>query len=469
MLAMMVTGRAASSSNGSLVGKLERELQPGTVVTDPELMLAYRGDHADLVPAGQPLAVVIPRCLEEVSVTLGWAYAHRVPAIARGAGSGLAGGATALDGSLIICLERMTQIRNVTPEDQMIEVEAGVITAEISRHVERFGLFYPPDPSSFEISTIGGNLATNAGGLRCVKYGVTRDAVLGLEVVLADGRILHTGGKTVKNVAGYDLSRLFVGSEGTLGIITAATLRLRPRPEQEPVTFVATFATAEAAGACVSSIVRQGLTPSLLELLDHTMINAIEDYQRHDLDRSAAALLIGQADGADAPGQLERMASVCEQSGATMVVASDDPSDSASLLSARRIAYFATQALGTTVIEDVGVPRSRLAELIHAIDAVAERYRIQIPVVGHAGDGNLHPTLVLARGDPNARATAMAAAQDICTAALALGGTITGEHGIGALKREWLAEELDDVAMWAHRRLKDALDPSGILNPGRAF
>lgn len=452
-----------------MLDRLERSLETGTVITDPDLMVPYRGDHANLVIPGEPLAVVLPRCLEEVSAALAWAYAHGVPVVARGAGSGLAGGAAALDGSIVVCLERMQQIRNVEPDDQLVEVEAGVITAQISKHVERFGLFYPPDPSSFEICTIGGNLATNAGGLRCVKYGVTRDAVLGIEAVLADGRVLHTGGRTVKNAAGYDLTGLFVGSEGTLGIITAATLRLRPRPESGPVTFVATFATTEAAGGCVSSIVRQGLTPSLLELMDHTMINAIEDYRRHDLDRNAAALLIGQADGPNAPDQLGKMVSVCEASGATMVVASDDPHDAEALLSARRLAYFATEALGTTIIEDVGVPRSRLAELIHAIDAVAERHGIQIPIVGHAGDGNLHPTLVLPRDDPNARATALAAAQEICTAALDLGGTITGEHGVGVLKREWLAGELDDVAMWAHRQVKAALDPSGILNPGRAF
>jgi glycolate oxidase len=460
---------AGGSNARSKLDVLERALDHGTVISDPELMGPYRGDHANLVDPGEPLAVLLPGCLGEVSAALAWSHAYGVPVVARGAGTGLSGGAAALDGSIVVCLERMRQIRNVAPDDQLVEVEAGVITAEISKHVERFDLFYPPDPSSFEISTIGGNLATNAGGLRCVKYGVTRDAVLGLEVVLADGRVLHTGGKTVKNVAGYDLTRLFVGSEGTLGIITAATLRLRPRPVRGPVTFVATFATTEAAGACVSSIIRRGLTPSLLELMDHAMINAIEDYRRHDLDRSAAALLIGQADGPDAPDQLEKMCSVCDEAGATMLVASHDPTDAEALLSARRLAYFATEALGTTIIEDVGVPRSRLAELIHAIGAVAERHHIQIPIVGHAGDGNLHPTLVLARDDPNARATALEAAQEICTAALDLGGTITGEHGVGALKRAWLAGELDDVAMWAHRQVKAALDPSGIMNPGRAF
>lgn len=448
---------------------LAEVLDPGVVITDPDLMMPYLADHASLVDPGKPLAIVLPTTTQEVSTVLSWASSNAVAVVPRGAGSGLAGGATALDGSVVLCLERMRSIREINPEDQLVRVEAGVINAEVSKAVEDYGLFYPPDPSSFEISTIGGNLATNAGGLRCVKYGVTRDAVLGLEVVLADGRVLRTGGRTVKNVAGYDLTRLFVGSEGTLGVITEATLRLRPRPSKGPVTFAATFPSTETAGACVSEIVRRGLVPSLLELMDHVMINAIEDYKRHDLDRSAAALLIGQADGPDCVETLQALVETCESCGATLVVSSDDPQDADALLSARRMAYFATEAMGLTIIEDVGVPRSQLAAIIHSISEIATRHGILIPVVGHAGDGNLHPTLVLDREDPNARETALAAAQEICDAALALGGTITGEHGVGALKRAWLAGELDDVAMWAHRTIKQALDPLGIMNPGRGF
>ncbi len=448
---------------------LQGSLEPGVVIADPDLMTPYLADHANLIEPGKPLGVMLPKTTEEVAEILRWANANEIPVVPRGAGSGLSGGATALEGSVVLCLEKMRAIREINPDDQLVQVEAGVITANVSKAVESFGLFYPPDPSSFEISTIGGNLATNAGGLRCVKYGVTRDAVLGLEVVLSDGRILRTGGRTVKNVAGYDLTRLFVGSEGTLGVITAATLRLRPRPVKGPVTFVATFPSTEDAGACVSEIVRRGLVPSLLELMDQVMINAIEDFKRHDLDRSAAALLIGQADGPDCIETLAQLVATCEGSGASMVVSSDDPGDADALLSARRMAYFATEAMGLTIIEDVGVPRSRLAAVIHEISTIARRHGILIPIVGHAGDGNLHPTLVLDREDPNARQTAFAAAQEICDAALALGGTITGEHGVGALKRAWLAGELDDVAMWTHRAIKDALDPKGIMNPGRGF
>ncbi|SDY34273.1 glycolate oxidase [Modestobacter sp. DSM 44400] len=455
---------AAASLDG-----LATRLTGGALVTAPEIIEGYRRDRADLVPAGVPLALVRATCTEDVVATMRWAHEGRVPVVPRGAGTGLSGGATALAGCIVLSLERMDAIREVDVDDQLVVVEPGVINADIGRAVEPHGLFYPPDPGSFEISTIGGNLATNAGGLRCVKYGVTRDAVLGLEVVLADGRVLHTGGRTVKSVAGYDMTRLMVGSEGTLGVITAATLRVRPRPPMDPVTFVASFASLPAAGAAVSAIIRSGLAPSLLELMDRATINAIEDYRRLDLDRSAAALLIGQSDGSDADRQVEAMTVCCAQAGADLIVRSSSTAEAEMLLRARRLAGEATMAAGPTIIEDVGVPRSRLADLLLAVGEIAADTGIPIATVGHAGDGNMHPTLMLPDLDPDTLARAFDTAERVCRAALALGGTITGEHGVGALKRSWLAGEIDETSLAMHRAIKAAFDPRGILNPGRGF
>jgi glycolate oxidase len=453
----------------SPLAELESELPPGTVVTDPDVVASYRADRADLVPAGQPLAVVRVTAAEQVSTAVRWAQRHGVTVIPRGAGTGLSGGANAVDGCLVVSLERMTAIREIDTANHLAVVEAGVINADLGRAVAEHGLFYPPDPGSFEISTIGGNLATNAGGMRCVKYGVTRDSTLGLEVVLADGRVLATGSRAVKNVAGLDLTRLFVGSEGTLGIITAATLRLRPAPPAPPATFVASFPTAPAAGAAVSAIIAAGAAPSMLELMEHEAINAIEDYRRMDLDRNAAALLIGQADGHDAAQQVRAMIRCCEEAGADYVADTQDPAEADGLLQARRLAGLALTEQGPSVIEDVGVPRSRLAEMLAALAEIGESAGIRIATVGHAGDGNLHPTLILPDLEPATREHALKAAEAVCRAALALGGTVTGEHGIGILKRAWLADQLDDTALDVHHAIKNALDPHHLLNPNRGW
>lgn len=451
------------------VGALCARLSPGAWVDDAGVVEGYRRDRADLVPVGQPLGLVRARSTEDVVATLQWASRHGVPVVPRGAGTGLAGGANAVDGCVILSLAPMTAIREIDVENQHAVVEAGVINADLGRAVAPHGLFYPPDPGSFEISTLGGNLATNAGGLRCVKYGVTREMVLGLEVVLADGRVLRTGGRTVKNVAGYDLSRLFIGSEGTLGVITSATLRLLPAPSADPVTFAAAFPTVHAAGEAVAAIRGSGLRPSLLELLDRTTIALVEAYRPMGLDRSVAALLIGQDDDAAAPANVDRMLEHCEQAGADLAVRSADPAEAAMLLAARRLAGEATMAAGITVIEDVAVPVSRLGTLIARIEGIAGRRAVRIAMVGHAGDGNLHPTFILPDASQESRARVMEAADEVWRLALELGGTITGEHGVGVLKRPWLAAELDATALAVHSALKQALDPAGILNPGKAF
>lgn len=446
-----------------------RGLSAGALVTDPQVIEGYRRDQAAIVPAGRPLAVVRANGTGDVSAALAWASAEGVPVVPRGAGTGLSGGANAIDGCLIVSLEKLTAIRLVDQANQCAVVEAGVINADVGRAAARAGLFYPPDPGSFEISTIGGNLATNAGGMRCVKYGVTRDSVLGLEAVLADGTVLATGSRSRKNVAGYDLTSLLIGSEGTLGIITAATLRLRPLPPVQPVTFVATFGELPQVGDAVAAIYASGATPSLLEFIDQPTINAIEDYQRMDLDRSAAGLLIGQADSASADDDVAAMMKGCEDAGASLVMRSANARESEMLVAARRLAAPAVMATGPTIIEDVCVPPGRLTAMLEAVQQVSADSGLTIAVTAHAGDGNLHPALILPSMEEPAVERAMAAGERLCRRAAELGGTITGEHGVGVLKRDWLRGQLSPAALAAHRAIKSALDPAGILNPGRGF
>jgi glycolate oxidase len=448
---------------------LRVSLTDGALLTSPESTERYRRDRADILSAGVPLAVVRAGNLDDVTATLRWAHAHRVPVVPRGAGSGLSGGANAIDGCIVLSLERMTRVREVNAEQQYVVAEAGAITADVGRAAAQSGLFYPPDPGSFEICTIGGNLATNAGGMRCVKYGVTRDSTLELEVVLADGTLLNTGSRTRKNVAGYDLTSLFVGSEGTLGVITAATLRLRPQPRTPAATFAAVFDSLGAVGDAVAAIQASGVMPSLLELIDHRTINAIEDFRRLDLDRSAAGLLIGQADTAAATDDVRLMVAACEAANATFVIDTADRTEADLLLEARRLAGTAVMAKGPTVIEDVGVPPGQLRPMLEAVEELSERWGIPIATTAHAGDGNLHPVFLLPDLEQGTIDQALAAGQELCERALALNGTVTGEHGIGVLKREWLHGQVSPAAIAVHQAVKAALDPEGLLNPGRAF
>jgi glycolate oxidase len=445
------------------------QLSSGAVVTDDDVIAGYCRDRAATVPAGRPLAVIRPGTVAEVSSTLRWATENSVPVVARGAGTGLSGGANAIDGCLMLSLERLTAIREISARHQYAVVEAGVLNADLGRAAAAAGMFYPPDPGSFEISTIGGNLATNAGGMRCVKYGVTRDSALGLEVVLADGTILRTGSGARKDVAGYDLTSLFIGSEGTLGVITSATLRIRPRPPRDPVTFVASFSSLAAIGHAVDAIAASGVVPSMLELIDQATVNAIEDYRRMDLDRSAAGLLIGQADGTAADDEVARMTRCCEEAGADLVIQATTAEESELLVQARRLSGTAVMATGPTVIEDVCVRPGQLAEMLAAIAEVSADSGIPIATTAHAGDGNLHPVLMLPDLAPDTIARAMAAGERLCDHARRLGGTITGEHGVGVLKRDWVRQQLGSESLAVHQAIKAALDPAGILNPGRSF
>ena len=449
--------------------QLVRSLPPGAVITDAQITGGYRRDRADIVAAGTPRAVIRPATVKDVSLILAWASANRVPVVPRGAGTGMSGGANAIDGCVVLSLEKMTAIREVNPQQQYAIAEAGVLNADLGRAAASVGMFYPPDPGSFEICTIGGNLATNAGGMRCVKYGVTKDSALALEVVLADGTILDTGSASRKDVAGYDLVSLFVGSEGTLGVITSATLRIRPAPRFGPVTFAAAFSSLEALGSSVDTILASGVTPSLLELIDNATINAIEDYRHLDLDRSAAGLLIGQADGPGADDEISLMLASCEQAGAVLAVRATTASESDMLLQARRLAGTAVMAKGPTVVEDVGVPPGQLARMLRAVAEVSRTSGLTIATTAHAGDGNLHPVMLLPDLAPQTTARALAAGEQICIRALELGGTITGEHGVGVLKQGWLRQQIGPAALAVHRAIKAALDPGNILNPGRAF
>ena len=450
------------------IDTLVRSLPEGRVVTDPDVIDSYARDRTFVEP-GKPLGAVLARSRDDVVTTLRWASEHRVPVVPRGAGTGLAGGATAGDGALVLSLARMDAVRELSPADQIAVAEPGVITADLDRAAREHGLMYAPDPSSYEISTIGGNLATNAGGLRCVKYGVTRDSALGLEVVLADGRILNTGRRTMKGVTGYDLTGLFVGSEGTLGVITAATLRLRPVPASEPATFAAEFGSLRDAGAAVSAIMAAGCQPSLMELLDRATLEAIDDWRNIGLEAGTNAMLIGQSDASDAQAVAARMEELCLANGATFVAVSSSPQETAELIGLRRMAYEAKERLGACLVEDVCVPRSVLPDMIGAIEAAAARHGVRICTVAHAGDGNLHPTFIFEHGTSEPPPEVWAAADEVFTRALELGGTLTGEHGVGVLKQRWLELETGPVAREVQHGIKAVFDPLNILNPGKAI
>ena len=441
---------------------LADELPDGALVTDADVVDAYRHDRATTVTAGRPLALVRATSTADVQATLRIAHAHAIPVVPRGAGTGLSGGSSAIDGAITLSTERMRTI-SVDPAAMVAVVQPGLLNAEVKAAAREHGLWYPPDPSSFEICSIGGNLATNAGGLCCVKYGVTTDYVLGLEVVLADGRAVRLGGRTIKDVAGYDLKRLFIGSEGTLGIITEATLRLRPLPPPA-TTIVGTFADIVTAGEAVAAAVT-GVRPAALELMDAAAVAAVEAVRPMGLDPSIGALLLAQVDGS--PDEAAAVVGCFEAAGATYVAASHDPDEGEQLMAARRMAIPCVERLGTVLIEDISVPIPCIPDLVAAVVAIAARHDTTIPVIGHAGDGNLHPLVTFDASDPGATARAEAAFDEIMNAALDLGGTVTGEHGVGTLKARHLAQQLGPDVMGITRAVKAALDPTGILNPGK--
>jgi glycolate oxidase len=447
------------------IAELVEGLPPGVVLTDDDAMEKYRFDWTHEATAGHPLAVVRAERAEHVQVAVRWAAQHLVPVVPRGAGTGLSGGSSAVEGGIVVCLERMAAVQ-IDVDSRVAVVEPGALNASVKAAAAAHGLWYPPDPASFEICSIGGNLATNAGGLCCVKYGVTTDYVLGLDVVLADGTLVTLGGKRIKDVAGLSLLKLFVGSEGTLGIITRALLRLVPAQSPRS-TMVATFATVQDAADSVVSIGGR-LRASMMELMDNTTINAVEDYQPMGLDRHAGALLLAQS---DAPGEaraleIAAMAEQCEKHDAIEVFVTDDPVEGDLFVQARRLVFPAVEARGSTMHEDVGAPVPMLPDLLAEVSRLAASYDLEIPVVAHAGDGNTHPIIVYDAAQPGAEVRARECFDEIMSAAIRLGGTITGEHGVGRAKKGKLGEQLGEDVMALNRRVKAALDPDGILNPG---
>ena len=434
------------------------------LVRDPELIAPYAIDSSRAVAGAAPLAAVLAESAADVAAALDWAHRTGTPVSVRGAGTGLAGGAMAYERGLVIALDRMDRVIGIDVENRLATVQPGVITADLDAAAREHGLFFPPDPASARMCTVGGNIATNAGGLRCVAHGVTSDAVAALEVVLADGRTMRTGARTRKNVVGYDLTRLFIGSEGTLGVITEATVRLKPVPPGAPRTFRAGFGRLEDAGRAVTAIVNSAAKPEVLELMDALSVEIIESFQPSGLTVPGGAMLVGQTVGLDAQAQAETITALCLRLGADDV----EISETDSLLEARRLSNPALSARGLKISCDVGVPVAALFEVFHGIAEISARHGKRVSTVAHAGDGNLHSTVESPDTEAGIR-EADAVIDDITRLALSLGGTISGEHGIGSVKRHELAWQLDDTAIDVQRAIKAAIDPRGILTPDRAI
>jgi glycolate oxidase len=440
------------------------------VRTDPAALDAARADKSGHVAPTLPLAVVEARTIADVQATLRFATEHRIPVVPRGAGTGLAGGAIGSAGEIVLSTLPMNRVLEVSLDDELAVVEPGVINADLNAAIFDRGLWWAPDPASRAISTIGGNIATNAGGLLCVKYGVTREAVLGLKVVLADGRLLELGHRTVKGVTGYDLTALMIGSEGTLGVIVEATLRLRPLPKGIPVTVKAAFPTVEQAARASSVVSASGITPAIMELLDP---GAVRNISAHlDVDLGDGALLLAQTDGLGATEEAASISAIMRSLGGE-VEQTEDADEAKRLFDIRRAFHPSLQRLGTVLIEDVAVPRSALPAMFASIERISAKYGIEIPTVAHAGDGNLHPNFVFdapeVGGHVDVPDHVWAAADEMFLDCLRLGGTLTGEHGVGILKKRWLRDELGDDSFALQRQIKQVFDPANILNPGKVF
>ncbi len=387
----------------------------------------------------------------------------------RGAGSGLCGGANAVDGCVILSVHRMDRVLSIDTVNRMVRVQPGMLNGALKKAVAEHGLFYPPDPASYEISSIGGNVATNAGGLCCVKYGVTRDYVMGLEVVLASGEVIRTGRRTIKSTTGLDLTGVFVGSEGILGVITEVTLKLLPTPPPAS-TAIAYFAHLPHAGTAIMEIFRAGHEPSLMEIVDQACLRQADTIYNMGLDTGAACLLLMQANGLHASDAIADMARICTEAGSTEVHHVDDPAEGDLFIEVRRRVWPAFEKLGKAMLpEDVAVPRERLPELLQGIVDITERRGVTVATLGHAGDGNMHPVLVFDPNDADEVERSKSAFRDIVELALSLGGTIAAEHGIGTLKQRFVADEVDPVHLAVQHRIKAALDPGWMLNPGKAI
>lgn len=436
------------------------------VDTDPERLETVRADKSGHAALGTPLAIVHAASVADVQETLRIAHATRTPVVTRGAGTGLAGGANAGAGEIVLSVRKMDRILEVRADDLLAVVEPGILNADLNTALAAHGLWWAPDPASREISTVGGNIATGAGGLLCAKYGVVRDAVLGVELVLADGRLLHLGHRSVKGVTGLDLTSLVIGSEGTLGVVVGATLKLRPLVPGVARTLTASFPDVRAAAEGAAAVTASGVQPAIMELMDATSLAAVHRLLGLDAPAPGVAQLTVQTDGPAASAEIDAIAATLGDAGAVVRLAADD-AEAALLWRIRRSMHPAMETLGTTLIEDVSVPRSALPAMFDEITRIEREYDLVIPTVCHAGDGNLHPNFVF--DGPDVPEVIWRAADELFRAALRLGGTLTGEHGVGVLKRRWLGTELGDDQWELQRQITRVFDPSGILNPGKVF
>jgi glycolate oxidase len=440
------------------------------VLTTPEDLVPYSFDGTAALQQ-LPGCVVFARSAQEVAAVLRLANRTRTPVVTRGSGTGLSGGSVPVPDGLVLCTVKMDKILEVDRANLTLLAEPGATTQQVAEAAAAAGLFYPPDPGSMKISTIGGNVAENSGGLRGLKYGITRNYVMGLEVVLPDGEILFTGNKCVKDVAGYSLKDLFIGSEGTLGVITRVLLKLIPKPAAKR-TMVATFAQMDQAAEAVSAIIAAQIIPCTLEFLDRTTIHCVEDYAKIGLPLDCEALLLMETDGhpAAVAEEAARMEQLCRARGALEVRVARDDAEAAKLAGARRAAFSALARVApTTILEDATVPRSELGRMVRFVESVARKHRLRIGTFGHMGDGNLHPTFLTDERNVEEMARVHHAFEEIFDEAIRLGGTITGEHGVGLAKKSFLPKFAGAAQMRVMRELRRALDPNGILNPGKMF
>lgn len=454
----------------NVIDKLREIVGSENLETNEASLLAYSYDSTAQFQA-LPEAVVAPRSTEEVSRIVKVCNDYKIPIVPRGSGTNLCAGTTPTEGGIVLLFKHMDKILEIDEDNLTATVQAGVITEDLIRTVEERALFYPPDPGSMHISQIGGNISENSGGLRGLKYGVTRDYVLGLELVLPNGEIIRTGGKLAKDVAGYDLTSLYVGSEGTLGIITEAILKLVPKPSYKK-TMLALYQDIEAAAETVSAIIANRIIPATLEFLDQATVQVVEDFAKIGLPVEAEAILIIEQDGeADlVESDIEKIARLCKENGAFEVSVAETDEEAESLLTARRSALSALSRLKpTTILEDATVPRSEIANMVRAINRIAEKYDLRICTFGHAGDGNLHPTCLTDIRNKEEISRVEQAFEEIFKEAIRLGGTITGEHGVGAMKLPYLHLKVGKAGLEAMKNIKLALDPNNIMNPGKIF